>query len=702
MLYVILGYCVVGLKVAFGLGFVIFVHELGHFAVAKFCGVKCEKFYLGFDIAGLKFCKFRWGETEYGIGILPLGGYVKMLGQEDNPARLREELERAKQQEGAGSGSNAATMAVAKPQAQNPPAYDPRSFLAKNVPQRMAIIAAGVIMNMIFAFLMAVVAFSIGVEQIPCIVGAVFPGDPAWQADLRAGDRILKIDNKEMVQFRDLQMAISLGDIDPEQGVPILVERPGVKEPFTVTVKPDCTRGASLIGVANGKTNYLLKNKKTWIVQKRSPVTSDSPAARAEPAFQNGDKVVQIDDTPIDSYGKINEEFARKADKNITVVVERGLTDTDGKPIKGTRRVTIPVAHNPMRTLGAVMQMGPITAIQVGSPAAEAKLQPGDVIVQVDGRPVDDPMTLPSQLARRAGETVSLAIERKGAKSPEVVQVKLRKPMSYLPDYTLLDSPVEASALGVTYRVLNKVVRVIEGGPAAKAGLAADDVIVKAKLIPADKESLKQLDADQGELQIPFDDASNRNWPSLYSALQTWVHGTTVELTFSRGDKEQTVTLEPVDATDWFSADRGLVFEPMLFAHQPKNLPDALALGARETLDNTTIVFRSLRALVTAKVSPKNLVGPKGILELAMSSADQGNSRLLLFLTMLSANLAVINFMPVPLLDGGLMMFLLYEGIVGKPANERVQVVLTYVGLVLIIALMVWTLGLDFGAISRR
>ena len=85
------------LKVAIGLGMVIFVHELGHFAVAKMCGVKCEKFYLGFDIGGWKLGKFRWGETEYGIGILPLGGYVKMLGQEDNPARLKEEIERAKQ-----------------------------------------------------------------------------------------------------------------------------------------------------------------------------------------------------------------------------------------------------------------------------------------------------------------------------------------------------------------------------------------------------------------------------------------------------------------------------------------------------------------------------------------------------------------------------------------------------------------------------
>ena len=86
---------IAALEVALGLGFVIFVHELGHFTVAKMCGVKVEKFFIGFDIGGLKLFSFRWGETLYGIGILPLGGYVKMLGQEDNPAQLRKEMERA-------------------------------------------------------------------------------------------------------------------------------------------------------------------------------------------------------------------------------------------------------------------------------------------------------------------------------------------------------------------------------------------------------------------------------------------------------------------------------------------------------------------------------------------------------------------------------------------------------------------------------
>ena len=115
------------LEVAVGLGLVIFVHELGHFAVAKLCGVKCEKFYLGFDIGGWKLLKFRRGETEYGIGILPLGGYVKMLGQEDNPARLREEIDRRSSRpvKTASRGS--------PPRNWSPPAalYDPRSYLAR-------------------------------------------------------------------------------------------------------------------------------------------------------------------------------------------------------------------------------------------------------------------------------------------------------------------------------------------------------------------------------------------------------------------------------------------------------------------------------------------------------------------------------------------------------------------------------------------
>jgi regulator of sigma E protease len=140
------------LLVLIGVNMLIIVHEWGHFIVARMCGVKCEKFYIWFDIFGWKICKFKWGDTEYGFGVLPLGGYVKMLGQEDNPARLREELERAKAKQATADQDD--PVAGQAPDADEPEEidiaaveaalYDPTSYLSQSVPKRMAIISAGV------------------------------------------------------------------------------------------------------------------------------------------------------------------------------------------------------------------------------------------------------------------------------------------------------------------------------------------------------------------------------------------------------------------------------------------------------------------------------------------------------------------------------------------------------------------------------
>ena len=160
--------------------------------------------------------------------------------------------------------------------------------------------------------------------------------------------------------------------------------------------------------------------------------------------------------------------------------------------------------------------------------------------------------------------------------------------------------------------------------------------------------------------------------------------------------------MQPVEAADWFNPDRGFLFEPLTFERKAKTLATPVPFGGRETLDEMTIVFRSVKATQHEPGLAAKLGGPWMIIEMALADADQGTAELLLFLTMLSANLAVLNFLPIPVLDGGHMMFLIYEGIRGKPANERVQVVLTYIGLVFIIGLMVWVFGLDFGLISRR
>ncbi len=694
MLYVI-GLTVVILKVLVGLGFVIFVHELGHFAVAKLCGVKCEKFYLGFDIGGLKFCKFRYGETEYGIGILPLGGYVKMLGQEDNPAKYREELERAKKEGRTAGDASEASRAL----------FDPRSYLAKSVPQRMAIISAGVIMNLVFAFLMAVVAFGIGAPEPPCVVGEVFAGGAAWQAGLRPDDKVLEIAGQKVEKFRDLQTSVALGNIDVKKGVPFLIERDGKQ--MTLTIKPDNSLGIFAIGVSGGHTTQLVANPNTWLIRERLPTVPGSSAATTRIPFENSDEFMKIDDMPIDTYGDINRELARKADKNITVLVRRTIESVQADQPPRKELIPIEVAPTPVRHLGMVMEMGPIMAVESDSPAAAAGIQPGDYLVA----PNDDPTFLPSRLAQDAGKTVQLTLKRPKHQEPVSVSVKLREPSQITPSI-YRNNPIGVPALGIAYRVSNRVERVIPGSPADKAGVKSGDVLAQAKLLAPSAEKLRELkipSSDESVRDAAMDFGDNdQNWPAFFDALQNTAPGTRVALTVLRNGKKVTLPaageapMELVTSTEAYDPNRGFRFEPMMILSRADSVGEMIKLGGARTWDDVTLVFKSVRALGTGQVPLTGLAGPWTIIKMTMAAADAGTAKFLLFLTFLSANLAVLNFLPIPVLDGGHFVLLAYEGVRGKPASENVQTVLAYIGLALILLLMFWVLGLDFGVFARR
>jgi len=657
------------LEVAVGLGMVIFVHELGHFAVAKWCGVKCEKFYIGFDIGGKNLGKFKWGETEYGIGIIPLGGYVKMLGQEDNPARVQEEIERAK----LAAAETGATPANAAGVTGEPPAYDPRSYLAQPVWKRMAIISAGVIMNVIFAFVIASIAFGMGVKYVPAVISNIVPGGPAWQAGLRVGDDVIQIGEIRNPTFSDLQETVTLGN--HEKGVPVWVRRPHVDETLKFTVSPALQGKNALaptIGVEGGFSNRLASER---------PVAKHLPAGRTTPPFEGGDEIVAIDvggaRFPIKTYGDLHRVLAVHAADTLSVTVRR----------KHGEEAAIVVTPNHQKDLGVVMEMGLITGVQAGSPAARAGLRPEDRLLEINGQPVDDPMTLPDMLRRMAGETVSLRVQR--GRETFAVDVTVDRPESFEQPFDE-GQPVTAPALGIAYRVLNRIRTVKPGSPADTAGVKPGDVIAKAELIPAEKDSKDE------EAQYPsateFGD-DEPNWPFFYAGLlQFSLPDTKVRLTL-RGNR--TVELTPAVSEDSFNPQRGLRVDRIERTRRANDLAEAVRFGSRETTDKLSMVFRVIQKIGSGRVSPKALGGPGTIAAVAGSAASQGMPELLLFLTMLSANLAVVNFLPIPLLDGGHMVFLGYEAVFRRPANERVALVLHYAGFLFIISLMAFVIFLD-------
>ena len=386
-------------KAAFGLGLVIFVHELGHFLVAKACGVKCEKFYIGFDAPmplGLPSSLFKkqWGETEYGIGIIPLGGYVKMLGQDDNPQNSAAEAERIRK-------------AKAEPGSDGEFEIDPRSYPAKTVPQRMAIISAGVIMNLIFAVLFAAAAYMLGLTYTPAIVGATVPGDSAWRAGIRPGDHLIQFGHDgrrdEQLRFRDLRYNVMKND--DGDAFDVLVQRDDGTETWR-SLRPKSREnenaGLATIGVMSPPSTRIFR------------LSYEDGSAAAISDLQSRDDVKSItvdgEEYPIDNGIAVQALINRYPNQPLTLAVERPEDPQEKSSPVTQLRIVVP--PQPIRDLGLRMEMGPIVSIQTDSPAAEAGFAANDLMTAINGQPLENAMQLDQTLLGFIGTPVEITVQR--------------------------------------------------------------------------------------------------------------------------------------------------------------------------------------------------------------------------------------------------------------------------------------------------
>ena len=669
------------LQVAGGLGFVIFVHELGHFLVAKACGVKCEKFFLGFDIGGLKLASFKWGETEYGIGALPLGGYVKMLGQDDNPAAAAAEAQRARAEGGHAAQVLGSGDLPPEPTSDPHPAWDPRSYPAQSVPKRMAIISAGVIMNVIFAVLMASLAYGLGVKELTCAVSSVRTGGAAWRAGMRTGDEITAIAGRQDPIFSDLRHGVTVGDV--AKGIDFTVYRPADQTSRSLVLKPDTDLGAPTIGVTSPFSLTL-----------PADISAGLPgaAARAEPPLVGGDTIRSVDGVTVETYAELIAELSRKRDQPVTLSVERKPAGKGGAAAAEMLAVVLP--PQPRRTTGMIMTAGPVKAVQEGSPAAVADIQAGDRILAIDGEPAGDPLSLDDRLALLAGTAVRLTLAHDGEADREVTVVP--REVTWRDDETTgLACPQSIPTLGLALVVDAVVAEVTADSPAAAAGIRPGDQIEEANFIES------EADDEPAQDGIPL--ADEANWPAVAAMLQRLPEEVRlqVRITPAAGESRD-LTLTPGLAENSFVIDRGLVFEPVYRMVKAGSIAGAVRRGVRKAGEDLSLVYSFLGKLTSNAISPRLLGGPIEIAKQAGKSAEEGFGRLLLFLTMLSANLAVVNFLPIPVLDGGHMVFLLYELVRGKPPSENVVAGLSYLGLALILTLMMFVFGLDLGLIPRR
>lgn len=644
------------LTAAIGLGLVIFVHELGHFAVAKWCGVFVECFSIGF---GPKLWCRKWGETEYALSAVPFGGYVKMRGQDDiDPGQMTDEQVAA----------------------------DPRSYTSKTVPQRMAIISAGVIMNLITGWMFFSYAFQVGVEEIGTEVGEVVVGMPAWTYGIRPGDTIMKINGRKTREYSDIVrgVALSSGELEIE------ARRP-TGETYTVHIAPDKSGDRRQLGVGS---SLALK------VHDRALQTSRPGSPAEAVGFQAGDQITEINGTPVTNWTEVVPLLQEKRAEPLQLTISRIPQKDSPESSRTSLSVTLP--PQPVKTLGIRLELGKITTIRENSPASRSGLQVGDRLVKINGQDVGlhlDPQSLPLYFYENRNTPIPVQIQREvagGAPEMHDLTVTADDTLPGIEPAFRPGSPMSIPSLGLAFQFLPTIRAVDEGGPAALAGIKPGAVLAAVKFKKRSDAGKDHLGDQDVVVQI---DNKNKDgsWAyALWLLQMAEVRDIAITIKDDASSPAHDVALIPAAEPQQFQPTlRGLELSQLTRIRKAISFGDSLEMGTRKAIDSITEVYLTIRSLASGNMSPKNLHGPLGIAKFAYIMADQGIALFLVFLGAISMNLAVINFLPIPVLDGGHMVFLLYEGVTGKKPTERVIATATYVGLAFVLTLMVTVIYLD-------
>ena len=257
------------------LGFMILIHEFGHYAVAKWLGVRVEQFAIGF---GKRLIGFRKGETDYRINAIPLGGYVKMSGE--NPMDQRTD--------------------------------DPREFLNHSRWHRFLIAIAGPAMNILLAIILLTSVYMLhyeypAVDDQPPVIGWVLKDTAAAKAGFEVGDRITRIDDVQNPSWEQVGLKEAL---NPGQPVAVQVERNGKLLEKTVVPEPT---GVDQIGYAG------------WAPKENSVIITDlvsgMPADKA--GLREGDQIISVDGQPVPALAAMVEHLKETKDKPIEITVLR-------------------------------------------------------------------------------------------------------------------------------------------------------------------------------------------------------------------------------------------------------------------------------------------------------------------------------------------------------------------------------------------
>jgi regulator of sigma E protease len=325
-----------------------------------------------------------------------------------------------------------------------------------------------------------------------------------------------------------------------------------------------------------------------------------------------------------------------------------------------------------LATVGRPVWPAVVGKVSEGSPAATAGLRTGDVIGAVNGQLVAYWEDLERAITRSAGRPLELRVRRDGSERTVTVTPRLRA----VPD-PIFREPRDTWDVGAGPQLAPQISSVVSGSPAERAGLRPGDVVAAVAGQP---------------VYTPED---------LVEAIRTRP-GQAFPITIERDGKTLTVSVVP-DAVKEKASDgqerevgriqAGIATKAVRF--EPYNPGEAVVYGGVKTWEMTVLTVKGLWKLVSRQIDSSNIGGPIQIATEAGRQAKDGVASLALFTAIISVNLAVLNLLPVPMLDGGHLLFFIIEAILGRPLSLRKREVAQQVGFVLLMMLMVYALYND-------
>jgi regulator of sigma E protease len=642
--------------VLLGFGSVVLVHEFGHFIVAKLGGIKVEAFsiFMPPTLVGIRRTKAGFKlrflpsltshgneeaaeqaeETEYRIGIFPFGGYVKLLGQDDTgPVKQ---------------------------------VADPRSFANKPVSIRAAVIAAGVTFNVISAALIFMIVFLVGIKLPPAVVGEVIPKSPAARAGLQPGDEVLKIDNQTKdLDFSNILIAAALSRANAP--VPITVRHlDGSIEETTLVAESLPGSQFRDFGITQPLSLKIASIAEPNVLYERT-------------GLKPGDSIVAVNGRKVDHYWDLSKILRETLTPRIKMTAERPKDSQSTELVQTELPLDWSVSDNgDVKTeadLSQVYSMVPRLRVMDVDKERGNGAEPGDT----------------SHL--KAGDIILAAGQTKDPTYKELRDITTEYESKSLPIQVLrTDANGVARTLTVNVRPKRDsgADRVIIGFlPTLDAAHA-----VVAKAVPTESTT-GALDIPRGARIVSVNQKPVSSFYDVIAEVQRW-QGQPVTLQYRLDEQaEGGVTLpaaltgRPANVVSVLAEP--VPFKPMDRLYQAKDPLNAIGMGYRRTWTFVAQTYITLKRLIGGLISPKNLMGPVGIITVSYQIvAQQPFTNYIYFLGLISATIAVINFLPIPPFDGGLIVLMLIEKIKGSALSERTQGILAYAGWALVLLLLIY------------